>query len=80
MNAVKSILPLPKRRDDRRPSREHAPCTLRIRQGVVTRAVTNGIARDDSGAGFSVHLLFHVTVVNGEPLVVVDRFRLECLG
>jgi virginiamycin B lyase len=39
MNAVKSILPLPKRRDNRRPSREHAPCTRRIRQGVVTRAV-----------------------------------------
>jgi hypothetical protein len=48
-------------------------------RGMAT-AVTNGIARDDSGAGFSVHLLFHVTVVNGEPLVVVDRFRLECLG
>jgi hypothetical protein len=48
-------------------------------RGMAT-AVTNGIARNDSGDAFSVHLLFHVTVVNGEPTVVIDQFRLECLS
>jgi hypothetical protein len=48
-------------------------------RGMAT-AVTNGIAGNDSGDAFSVHLLFQVTVVNGEPTVLIDEFRLECLG
>lgn len=43
-------------------------------------AVINGVARNASGDAFSVHGVFHVTVVDGEPVVVIDRFRLECLG
>jgi hypothetical protein len=48
-------------------------------RGLAT-ALTNGTARNDSGDAFSVHLLFHVTVVAGEPTVVIEHFRLECLG
>jgi hypothetical protein len=48
-------------------------------RGIAT-AVTNGTARNDSGDAFTVHLVFHVTVVGGEPRVVVDRFRLECIA
>ena len=50
-------------------------------EGGGTRTiVTNGIARDDSGNVFSVHALLHVTVVDGDPRVILDRFRLECIG
>lgn len=48
-------------------------------RGTFT-AVVHGIARNGSGDGFSVHSVFHVTVIDGEAAVVVDRFRLECLG
>jgi hypothetical protein len=48
-------------------------------RGTVTN-VSHGILRNDSGAAFSVHTLLHVTIVDGEPRVVVERFRLECIG
>jgi hypothetical protein len=48
-------------------------------RGILT-AVTNGMARNDSGDAFAVHLVIHVTLVDGEAVVVVDRFRLECIG
>src|SRR5215203_1328046 len=43
-------------------------------------SVVFGIARNDSGLAFSVHGVFHVTVVDGESIVVVDNFRVDCLG
>jgi hypothetical protein len=48
-------------------------------RGAFT-AVVHGIARNGSGDAFSVHSVFHVTIVDGEPSVVIDRFRLECIG
>ena len=42
--------------------------------------VTNGIARNDSGDMFAVHAALHVTVVDGEPRVTLENFRLECTG
>jgi hypothetical protein len=48
-------------------------------RGMLT-LVSNGIARDESGDAFAVHFLLHVTLVDGEPVAVVERFRLECLG
>jgi hypothetical protein len=48
-------------------------------RGILT-LVTNGMARNDSGDAFSVHFLLHVTLVNGEPVVAFERFRLECLA
>jgi len=42
--------------------------------------VANGIARNDSGEAFSVHAVFHVTVLDGYACVVFERFRLECIG
>lgn len=43
-------------------------------------AVIHGIARDSSRLAFSVHAVLHVTVVDGEATVLVDNFRLDCLG
>jgi hypothetical protein len=47
-------------------------------RGMET-AVTNAIVRSDSGDAFSVHTVFHVTVVGGAPILIVDRFQLECI-
>lgn len=48
-------------------------------RGTLTFA-TNGMARNDSGDAFTVHLIFHITLVDDEAVAVVDRFRLECIG
>jgi hypothetical protein len=48
-------------------------------RGVLTVVVV-GLARNDAGAAFAVHLVLHVTVVDGQATALVDRFRLQCLG
>lgn len=48
-------------------------------RGAFT-AIVRGIARNGSGDAFAVRMVFHVTIVDGEPIVVTDQFRLECIG
>jgi hypothetical protein len=45
--------------------------------GRRVRGKRRGTTPDDA---FSVHFLLHVTLVNGQPVVVFERFRLESLG
>ena len=47
---------------------------------TIVTVVTNGMARNDAGDAFAVHLIFHLTFLDGEAVVVLDRLRLDCVG
>ena len=47
---------------------------------TIVTVVTNAVARNDAGEAFSVHLTFHLTFLDGDAVVVVDRLRSDCLG
>jgi len=47
---------------------------------TIVTVVTNGIARNDAGDAFAIHLIFHLTFLDDEAVVVLDRLRLDCIG